>query len=49
MLDRYEKLKQNVLRRKDSFDLFLAFLESETTWLTSPASTRFHLARSRDS
>ena len=44
MLDRYEKLKQKVMKRKDSFDRFLAFLESETTWLTSPASTRYHLA-----
>ena len=44
MLDRYETLKQKVVKRKDSFNRFLALLESETTWLTSPASTRFHLA-----
>jgi hypothetical protein len=44
MLDRYEVLKQKVVGRKDSFDRFLAHLESKTTWLTSPASTRFHLA-----
>ena len=44
MLDRYKILKRKVIERKDSFDHFLALLEGETTWLTSPASTRFHLA-----
>ena len=47
LLDRYEKLKQKVIERKDSFGHFLALLESETTWLTSPASTRFHMAEER--
>ena len=41
--DRYESLKQKVLGRKDPFDNFIRFLEKETTWLSSPASTRFHL------
>jgi hypothetical protein len=41
--DRYESLKQKVSGRKEPFDNFIRFLESETTWLTSPASTRFHL------
>lgn len=44
MLERYENLKRKVIERKDLFDRFLALLEAETTWLTSPASTRFHLA-----
>ena len=44
LLERYETLKKKVLERKDSFDHFLALLEGETTWLISPASTRFHLA-----
>jgi hypothetical protein len=44
VLDRYEKLKQKVIGRKDSFNCFLALLDKETTWLSSPASTRFHLA-----
>lgn len=44
MLERYEYLKRKVIERKDSFDHFLALLEGETTWLTSPASTRYHLA-----
>jgi len=41
--DSYESLKQKVSGRKDPFDNFIRFLEKETTWLGSPASTRFHL------
>lgn len=44
LLERYENLKQKVIGRKDSFDRLLALLEGETTWLTSPASTKYHLA-----
>jgi len=42
--DHYEKLKEKVISRRNYFDQFLLFLESDTTWLDSPASTRFHLA-----
>ncbi len=42
--DRFKTLKEKVIHRKESFEKFLLFLETETTWLTSPASTRFHLA-----
>ncbi len=41
--ERYEKLKQKVTKRKKEFDAFIDMLETETSWLTSPASTRFHL------
>lgn len=44
LLDRYNALKLKIKERKKPFDSFIALLESETTWLTSPASTRFHLA-----
>ena len=44
LLDRYDTLKWKVIDRKDSFDRFMTLLEDKTTWLTSPASTRFHLA-----
>jgi hypothetical protein len=44
LFDRYEALKQKVINRKEPFDKFLKLLEVQTTWLTSPASTRFHLA-----
>jgi len=44
LMDRYGTLKQKVTDRKDPFDRFINLLENETTWLTSPASTRFHLS-----
>jgi hypothetical protein len=44
IMDRYESLKQKVSGRKDPFDNFIHFLEKETTWLSSPASTKFHLS-----
>ena len=47
LLERYKNLKWKVIERKDSFDRFLVLLEGETTWLTSPASTKYHLAEER--
>ena len=44
LLDRYHALKLKIKDRKEPFDRFIALLEMETTWFTSPASTRFHLA-----
>ena len=44
LTERYEALKQKVKDRKEPFDRFISLLESETTWLASPASTRFHLS-----
>jgi len=41
--DRYEALKRKISQRKEPFYKFIHFLETETSWLTSPASTRFHL------
>jgi hypothetical protein len=41
--ERYEELKKKVVKRKKEFDAFINMLEKETSWLTSPASTRFHL------
>jgi hypothetical protein len=43
--ERYEALKSKVINRKNEFDGFINMLEKETSWLTSPASTRFHLNR----
>ena len=40
---RYESLKEKVKLRRKDFDAFVKMLEAETSWLTSPASTRFHL------
>lgn len=47
LCDRYGKLKEKVINRRNYFDKFLLFLENDTTWLDSPASTRFHLAEDR--
>jgi hypothetical protein len=41
--ERYSALKAKVVERKDGFSVFIRMLENETCWLTSPASTRFHL------
>jgi len=41
--ERYCALKAEVGRRKKEFDAFVEMLETQTSWLTSPASTRFHL------
>lgn len=43
--ERYEVLKQKVVKKREEFGVFIDVLEKETSWLTSPASTRFHLNR----
>ena len=40
---RYVALKDKVVERKNEFGAFIEMLENQTSWLTSPASTRFHL------
>jgi len=45
LMERYALLKEKVIERKASFFLLLSFLEKETDWLKSPASTRFHLSK----
>jgi len=42
---RYDTLKAKVVRRADEFTDLMDFIETKTAWLTSPASTRFHLSR----
>jgi hypothetical protein len=45
-LKRYEELLQLISEaRREEVLAFDRFLRAETTWLTSPASTRFHLAQ----
>jgi hypothetical protein len=48
LMKRYQLLQQKVVERKDSFDRFLTLLEGGTIWLTSPASTRYHLAEEQE-
>lgn len=43
--DKYELLKSLVLDRKEQFDKLIRFMENDTTWLTSPASTKYHLCK----
>lgn len=47
LIERYNALKLKIGDRKEPFERFITVLENETTWLTSPASTRFHLAEER--
>lgn len=43
--ERYEKLKSRVINRREEFTKLINFMENETDYLNSPASTRFHLCR----
>jgi len=41
--ERYDVLQQKVVNRKKEFDSFINMLEKDSSWLISPASTKFHL------
>ena len=41
--ERYEALKKKIIKRKKEFDAFINMLEKVSSWLTSPASTKYHL------
>ena len=43
LLKRYQVLKNKVVNRKEEFSELIAFIEKRTSWMTAPASTRFHL------
>jgi hypothetical protein len=43
----YNDLKAKVVERKKDFEEFINFLEKKTTWLTSPASVRYHLSEEK--
>ena len=45
VIERYEALKSRVVKRKEEFTALINFMENETDYLNSPASTRFHLCR----
>jgi hypothetical protein len=40
---RYNSLKTLVTERKAQFDLLINFIENKTSWLSAPASTKYHL------
>jgi hypothetical protein len=43
LLKRYKALKSKVADRKDSFDRLMGFIEKETSFMSCPASTHYHL------
>lgn len=43
--DRYFNLKNRVTNRKDEFEQLMRFIENETSYLSTPASTKYHLCR----
>lgn len=45
--EEYTKLKAKVIERKKDFDEFTNFLEKKTTWLTAPASVKYHLSEEK--
>ncbi|MCX7705612.1 MAG: HD domain-containing protein [bacterium] len=40
---KYRELLSKVIERKDECNEFVRFLEKETSWLTAPASAKYHL------
>jgi len=45
VLQKYDALKSIVTERKEQFDKLIHFMENETAWMTSPASTKYHLCK----
>ena len=46
VIERYNALKARVIKRREEFLRLTEFMENETDYLKSPASTRFHLCQS---
>lgn len=47
LTERYRVLKEKVTARRVEFSALMRYVESETDYMTAPASTRFHLCRER--
>jgi len=45
LIERYQALKDKVSTRKEEFCSLMKYLEDETSYLTAPASTKFHLCK----
>jgi len=45
--DEYTELKLKIVERKKEFEDFINFLENKTTWLTAPASVKYHLSQEK--
>lgn len=44
IIERYENLKLKVIKRREEFLKFMDFVENQTSYMTSPASTKYHLS-----
>lgn len=45
LMERYNLLKAFVFERKEEFGRLMNFVETETSYLTCPASTKYHLCK----
>lgn len=45
LMERYENLKSKVIERREEFLALMNFVEKETSYLTAPASTKYHLCK----
>ncbi len=45
LMTRYDALKEKVVTRKAEFQALMEFIETETAYLTTPASIKYHLCR----
>ncbi len=45
LMERYQLLKSKISERKKEFNLLMENIERETSYLTAPASTKFHLCK----
>lgn len=48
MKDRYNQLLSKITERKPESDKFIEVLHEQRSWLTSPASTKYHLNKEGD-
>ena len=45
LMERYNALKEKVVARKKEFANLMSYIEGETSYMTAPASTKYHLCR----
>lgn len=43
LMERYQALKEKVMKRKKEFEGLMSYVEGETSYMTAPASTKYHL------
>ena len=43
LMERYQALKEKVMIRKKEFEGLMSYVEGETSYMTAPASTKYHL------